>query len=92
MNTAPPTILGAPQQGQTLSATTGNWINGPTGFAYQWQRCDAAGANCADISGATGPAYALTVADAGFTIRVAVTATNAAGPATAFSAPTAVVT
>ena len=38
-----------------------------------------AGANCADIAGATGSTYTLSAADVGATIRVVVTATNAAG-------------
>jgi hypothetical protein len=91
-NTGAPTITGTAMQGQTLTATNGTWSNGPTSFSYQWQRCDAAGANCSPIGGATGQSYTVTASDAGATIRVAVTATNAAGsskPAT--SGPTAVV-
>ena len=90
-NTSPPTIAGTPQQGQTLTAAPGTWTGAPTAFAYQWQRCDAAATSCTDIAGATAQTYTLTPADAGFAIRVAVTATNAVGPATAASAPTAVV-
>ena len=47
--------------------------------AFQWERCDTAGANCADIAGATDPHYTLTDEDAGTTVRVEVTYTNAAG-------------
>jgi hypothetical protein len=78
--------------GQTLSAGTGSWTGNPTSFSFQWQRCDAGGANCVDIPGATSGTYAPVGADVGSTIRVAVTARNSVGEATAFSAPTAVVT
>jgi hypothetical protein len=92
-NVSPPTIAGSPQVGQTLTAQgAGTWTGNPTAFTFRWQRCDAAGGACADIAGATGGTYVLTSADAGSTIRVAVTARNAAGEATAVSAPTAVVT
>jgi hypothetical protein len=92
-NVSPPTIAGTPQVGQTLTAQgAGTWTGNPTAFAFRWQRCDAAGGACSDIAGAAGGTYVLTSADAGSTIRVAVTARNAAGEATAVSAPTAVVT
>jgi hypothetical protein len=91
-NTAPPTISGTPTVGQTLSGSTGTWAGNPTSFAYQWQRCDAAGATCADIAGASTSTYAVAAADAGSTLRLVVTATNSAGNATAVSAPTVVVT
>jgi hypothetical protein len=90
-NTSPPTISGTPQVGQLLTAGTGSWTGNPTSFSFQWQRCDSAGANCADIAGATGGTYVAAAADVGSTIRVAVTAHNAAGAATAFSAPTSIV-
>ena len=90
-NTAPPTITGTPTVGQTLTANNGTWTNSPTAFQYQWRRCNAAGAACANIAGAIERTYTLGAADAGDTIRVAVTAFNADGAATATSAQTAVV-
>jgi Ig domain of plant-specific actin-binding protein len=89
-NTTPPAISGQATAGQTLSASTGSWSGTqPITFAYQWQRCDQSGLNCANISGATSQTYALQAADVGRTIRVAVTGQNSAGSSTAFSAPTA---
>jgi NedA-like, galactose-binding domain/Calcineurin-like phosphoesterase len=90
-NTAPPAVSGYAGQGQTLSTTNGSWSGSPTGYAYQWRRCDAAGASCADIAGATSATYKLAVADVGARPVAAVTASNPTGSATAVSAPTAVV-
>jgi hypothetical protein len=91
VNTAPPTISGTAQQGQTLTASPGTWTGSPPTFAYQWQHCDAAATTCADIGGATSATYVPTAIDAGFAIRVVVTASSPAGTASAASAPTAVV-
>jgi hypothetical protein len=91
-NTSPPTISGTPKVGQRLTASPGSWSGNPTSFAYQWQRCDADVLTCTNVVGATGTTYGVGVVDLGFRIRVAVTAKNAKGTATAFSAPTAVVT
>jgi hypothetical protein len=91
VNTAPPTITGTPRVGETLTAQNGTWEGNPTTFTYQWQRCDANGANCANITGATARAYTVVNADSGDTLRVRVTATNPEGSATVASAPTAVV-
>ncbi len=91
-NTSPPTISGTAQQGQKLHADPGTWDGtAPITYAYQWQRCDAQGNNCSDISGATSQDYTLTSADVGNTVRVVVTATNSAGSSTAASAPSSVV-
>jgi hypothetical protein len=87
-----PTVTGAAQQGQTLTASNGTWTAPDATFSYQWQDCDAAGANCVDIAGATGSTYAVTPTDVGKTVHVVVKATNRFGAATVPSAPSAVVT
>jgi fibronectin type 3 domain-containing protein len=93
VNVAAPTITGAPQQGQVLTASNGTWTGTtPISYAYQWRRCDSAGAGCVDIVDATAQTYTLVAADLGATVRVAVTASNAAGSSAALSAQTAVVT
>ena len=75
-NTAAPTIDGVPAVGQLLAADVGIWSGLPSSYAYQWELCDAAGANCSDINGATDFTYTPTPDDAGATLRVEVTATN----------------
>ena len=92
-NSALPAISGTAQDGQTLSGSTGTWGGtGPITYAYQWRRCNAAGASCANIGGATSSNYSLVPADIGSTIRLVVTATNSEGSASATSAQSAVVT
>jgi len=89
---SPPTVEGSPIVGQTVSAGNGSWTNTPTSYSYQWQRCDANGNGCANISGATNKSYTIVSADGGNTLRVLVTATNADGSSQpANSHPTAVV-
>ena len=75
-NLTPPTIAGTPQAGQTLTADPGRWGGAPSSFAYQWSRCDGAGANCAAIAGAVGPTYVLGTGDSGTRVGVVVTASN----------------
>lgn len=88
-----PSITGTAQQGQTLTAAPGTWSDTTATVAYQWQKCDAAGANCADIAGQTAQTYVVQPTDAGATLRVNVTATNRFGTSKpAPSAVTAVVT
>ena len=91
-NTAAPTITGNARVGETLTAQNGTWSNNPTAFQYQWQRCNASGAGCANIAGATQKTYLVTPADSGRTMRVRVTGINAEGAVNARSAQTAVVT
>ncbi|TMK33918.1 MAG: hypothetical protein E6G64_03065 [Actinobacteria bacterium] len=90
-NTTPPAISGTAQDGSTLTASTGTWNGSPTSYAYQWQRCDSAGANCAPIVGATSSSYVAATADVGSTLFAVVTASNASGSASASSAPSALV-
>jgi hypothetical protein len=84
----PPTITGTPQLGATLTADRGRWAGGPSSFTYQWNHCDAAGANCAPIAGAVAPTYVPGTADAGMRITVTVTATNSVSSKPVTSAPT----
>src|SRR6266508_96140 len=86
-----PTISGTPQDGQTLSASTGTWSNSPTSFAYQWSFCSSDG-SCSPFSSGNGLAtYTLSLVDVGRTVKVTVTASNTAGSTSSTSAPTAVV-
>ena len=89
VNTAPPTISGTPTVGQTLTASNGTWSNSPTSFAYQWLRCNGGGNSCVSVANGAQQTYTLVGADAGHTMRVKVTATNADGSASAQSAQTA---
>jgi chitodextrinase len=90
-NATPPAISGTAQVGHPLSASQGSWTASPTGYAFQWLRCDSAGAGCSSISGATSSPYTPTSADAGRTMRVTVTASNSGGSTSATSGQTAVV-
>jgi hypothetical protein len=87
-------VLGAAAVGQQLSTTNGIWTNDPTSYAYKWQRCDAVGRQCTDISGATSSQYTVVSADVGDEVRSEVLATNAVGRAATYvpSAPTSPVT
>jgi hypothetical protein len=86
-----PAVIGPAQQGLTLTASTGTWSGSPTSYAHQWRRCDAAGAACSSISGATAATYVAAAADVGSTLRVVVTAQNSGGSTSAASAQTGVV-
>jgi hypothetical protein len=92
-NSAPPTISGTTTEGQTLIGTDGTWAGAtPIAFTYAWSRCDATGAACAPITGATNKTYVLVAADNDKTLRISVTAKNTPGSDTQTSAPTAVIT
>lgn len=90
-NTAPPQISGTAKVGEELSASTGTWTGGVRSYAYQWQRCDANGSSCQGVDGATSRTYGVRSVDTGNTLRVVVTATNAAGSTNATSGPTGLV-
>jgi uncharacterized protein YukE len=91
-NTAVPTVSGLLKDGQLLSATTGSWSGTPSiSYGYQWQVCNAAGEACKDIGGAVESALKLSPGLVGSTLRVVVTATNAAGSTSASSMVTGLV-
>jgi len=91
VDVTPPAITGTADLGQTLMLTAGTWSNTDVKLTHQWQRCDGAGANCADISGSIGDTYAVVDTDAGSTFRVVETATDRFGAPTATSPATAAV-
>lgn len=85
---AAPAIAGTALAGRTLTASPGTWSNAPVSVAYQWERCDEAGA-CTPVGGATGSSYVLTEADVGARMRVQVSAAGEAGVSSAISNATA---
>ena len=88
--TSPPGISGAVRVGFELYGAPGTWSGRqPIATSLQWLRCDPYGEACVPIPGATGNRYAPTDAEAGSTFRLAVTAENTDGTATARSAATA---
>jgi hypothetical protein len=92
VNASPPSISGAPLDGQVLKAVKGSWSgHKPIEYAYQWVRCDAAGGECEDIASAKQPALRVSHEDVGHTLGVAITAIDASGSSTASSALTALV-
>ena len=85
-NTAVPTVTGAFEDGQTLTADPGTWSGtSPVTYTYQWQRCDLVGHPCTDIPGADEQTYMLSADDVGHHVVVAVTAHNVADDVTATS-------
>ena len=85
-NTSPPTIAGTARQGQTLTAASGSWSGTqPIRFSFAWRRCSTYGGNCAMVRGANQQTYTLGAADVKHTLRVVVTAANAAGSSSAVS-------
>ncbi|MGB2954009.1 MAG: GH25 family lysozyme, partial [Gaiellaceae bacterium] len=87
--TSPPAIVGAPQIGRLLAAVPGLWVGAePVSFAYQWERCDAAGNGCVAIPTATAETYRSQSADLGHALTVQVAATNAVGSSSASASAT----
>jgi hypothetical protein len=86
VNSTRPAITGSAVEGNSLSAGNGAW-NGatPITYAYQWQRCDATGALCHEISDATNQTYSPDTLDVGKTLRVVVTGTNTNGSGASIS-------
>ncbi|HWF25059.1 MAG TPA: hypothetical protein VG275_06415 [Solirubrobacteraceae bacterium] len=90
---SPPSISGRAVAGDDVSEAHGSWSPVPTGYGYQWERCDRTGARCGAISGAEAQTYKLATDDVGATIRVLESASDDAGTGDwATSAPTAVIT
>lgn len=84
--TASPAVAGTAAAGNRLEAETGTWASATTvTYAYQWYRCDASGAHCLSIHGATAPGYELGTKDVGQSIGLTVTATDSSGTKVAYA-------
>jgi hypothetical protein len=70
----------------TTSASTGGPSNtAPPNYTYPWYRCDATGAHCSSIHGATAATYKLGAADATHTLGLTVNATQGTGKTSAYA-------
>jgi hypothetical protein len=82
-----PTVAGTSQQGSQLTGNAGTWAgSGTIAYTYNWFRCDAAGAHCLSIHGATKPTYTQSAKDVGHTIGFAVHAADSVGTSTGYGA------
>ncbi|MGA2012891.1 MAG: hypothetical protein ABSH51_20465 [Solirubrobacteraceae bacterium] len=90
--TTPPTVTGAAQRDQTLTAGQGTWTGIGNTYTEQWQHSPD-GSTWTNISGATAATYTPGVADEGYEIRLHITASNpdAPGGVSATSTPTATI-
>ena len=79
VETDPPTIVGEPAAGRTLTCLAGGFLNEPETFEYEWLR------NGTPIAGAVATTYMTTAGDLGRQIRCRVTAINEAGDTDATS-------
>ena len=83
-----PQVTGTLEVGQTLTSSVGAWNGSPASYTYAWQRCTAAGTECAPIADAVAPTYVATPGDLGSTLVLLVTAHNSAGSTPASTPPT----
>ncbi len=85
---AAPSISGLARDGQRLKASKGSWSGQkPIAYSYSWSRCDGSGAACTEISSSPHATRRAVHEDVGHTLRVTVTATDAAGTTSATSQP-----
>lgn len=87
-----PTITGELTNGSTVTADRGPWTGTPViTFEYQWYRCNADGAACALIDGASSSTYTITGAEVGGTLMYGIAGSNQGGVTGVFSAVSDVV-
>jgi tripartite motif-containing protein 71 len=82
-NSEAPKLSGSMIVGTTLGVSNGAWSNGVVAYAYQWQDCNNAGAECSTITGAVNANYTLASSDVGHKIIARVSAINGGGAYTA---------
>ena len=90
--TTAPAITGTAQDGATLTAAPGTWSPTAGSYGYAWYDCTAAsagapGSGCSQISGASSQTYTLAPGDVGYSVEVAVIATNGIGSSSAADSP-----
>jgi hypothetical protein len=84
--TAAPTVAAVARQGKQLTGVAGTWSGaGTIQYAYQWYRCDQAGAHCQSIHGSTKPTYTQVTKDVGHTLGFTVHATDSNGTNSAYA-------
>jgi hypothetical protein len=92
VNITAPAVAGAPEKGQTLADQHGTWTGEPTGYQYQWLRCNQKGTGCEAQTGFVDPTYPLATADVGHTLEVQeIAVNNGVESLPAISSPSAVV-
>ncbi len=84
VNLTPPSLHSSASG--TLEADPGAW-SAPAGagtltYGYQWQECEADGAACQPIPGASAPSYTPSAGEQGHALRVLVSAADSDGQAT----------
>ncbi len=87
-----PTLTGSPVMGNRMTVSDGTWSGNPVAYAYQWQDCNALGAECKAIPGATNANYTPGSGDVGHKVVAQVAATNGSGSLTVASAASTTVT
>src|SRR5262245_32918451 len=84
--TTKPSVAGTTAVGRRLAALTGTWSgSGALKYAFQWYRCDASGARCNAVQGATSATYTLVGRDVAKTIGLTVWATDANGTTASYA-------
>jgi hypothetical protein len=82
-HTALPVISGTTRDGGLLKTTSGSWLSPePLRYSYQWQRCDATGADCVTVAKATHSSFEPTSRDVGAEMTVIVIAADQAQQST----------
>jgi hypothetical protein len=81
-----PTVIGTVAAGKRLTGLSGTWGGfGAITYHFQWYRCNAAGAACRSIHGATSPTFPLGDRDIGKTLGLKVSATDSTGTSSAYA-------
>lgn len=74
-----PTFSGTETEGETLTGSNADYINGASSYEYKWQVSDDGSTGWSDISGATSISFVLTATEANKYVRFGERPTNASG-------------